>query len=128
VADVLAEMEEHRELVDKAQARVLELLKTRCLEPDAPAGAFASLAGICRRKNDNEAAIEYYRRALALNYGQVYWRLALARLLAQMGRIPEAIHEARICLRLRPQFKAAQRLVAELSVHPAAIEKTEQSL
>jgi hypothetical protein len=56
-----------------------------------------------------------------LNYGQVQWRLALARLLAETNRIPEAIHEARICLRLRPEFKAAKRLIEKLSVLPGAV-------
>jgi len=121
VANALADMEEHQELADKARAKVLELLKSKCSEPDAPAWAFASLGNIYRRENDNETAIEYYQRALALDYGQVYWRFALARLLADTDRIPEAIHEARICLRLRPQLKAAEKLIADLSVLPGAI-------
>lgn len=73
------------------------------------------------KEKNNEAAIKHYRRALALDYGQVQWRFALARLLAETDRIPEAIHEARICLRLRPQFTAAERLIAELSVLPGAV-------
>ncbi|GAH82433.1 unnamed protein product, partial [marine sediment metagenome] len=98
-----------------------ELLKLKSQQPDAPAWVFASLANMYRREKDNEAAIEHYRRALALDYGQVNWRLTLARLLANTGSVPEAIHEARICLRLRPQFKAAENLIADLSVHPAAL-------
>jgi tetratricopeptide (TPR) repeat protein len=121
VANALADMEGHQELADKARAKVLELLKSKCSEPDAPAWAFASLGNIYRRENDNETAIEYYRRALTLDYGQVNWRFTLARLLADTDRIPEAIHEARICLRLRPQLKAAEKLIADLSVLPGAI-------
>jgi tetratricopeptide (TPR) repeat protein len=120
VANALADMQEHRDIVQKAQARVVELLKERCSGPDAPASALASLAHIYAKENDNEAAIEHYRRALALDYGQVQWRLALANLLAQTNKISEAIHEARICLRLRPQFKAAERLIEKLSVLPGA--------
>ncbi|MCJ7674310.1 MAG: hypothetical protein MUO33_04050, partial [Sedimentisphaerales bacterium] len=63
---------------------------------------------------------DYYRRALALDYGQVYWRFSLARLLAEANRIDEAIREARICLRLRPEFEAAKKLIADLSVRQAA--------
>ncbi len=121
VANALADMEEHQELADKAQAKVLELLKSKCSEPDAPAGAFASLANIYRRENDNGAAIEYYQRALTLDYGQVNWRFNLARLLAETDRIPEAIHEARICLRLQPQMNAAKKLIEDLSVLPGAM-------
>jgi len=120
VANSLANTEEHKDIIEKARARVVELLKEKCSQPDASAGTLASLANIYRREKDNEAAIDYYRRALALDYGQVQWRFALARLLADTYKIPEAIHEARICLRLQPQFKAAEKLVADLSVHPAA--------
>ena len=121
VANALADIQEHKELADEARARVKELLKSKCSEPDAPASAFASLANIYKRESDNDAAIEYYRRALALDYGQVYWRLTLARLLAETEQIPEAIHEARICLRLRPQFKAAEKLISDLSILPGAM-------
>jgi tetratricopeptide (TPR) repeat protein len=104
---------------EQARTRVVELLKLKCRQPDAPAWALASLANICARENDYEAAIENYRRALALDYSQVQWRFALATLLAKTDGIDEAIREARICLRLRPEFKAAEGLIADLSVHPA---------
>jgi len=118
VANRLAEIEEHKELAEKATAQARILLEQRCSQPDAPAGALASMAAICTRENDMEAAIEYYRRALALDYGQVNWRFNLAKLLAETGQIAEAIHQARICLRLRPQFQAAKKLIEELSVQP----------
>jgi len=121
IADILADIQEHKEIVEKTQAKVINSLKASCQEPDAPAWAFASLANIYRKEKDNEAAIVYYRRALTLDYGQVYWRLALARLVADTGHIVEAIHEARICLRLRPQFKPAEKLIADLSVLPGAM-------
>lgn len=122
LANALAQMQEHKDIVEKAQARVVELLKERCSRPDAPASALASLAGLYAKEKDPAAAIELYRRALVLDYGQVQWRLASARLLADTNRIPEAIHEAKICLRLRPQFSAARRLIEQLSVLPGAME------
>ena len=118
VANILADMDEHNELVEDIRIKVVNLLKERCSQPDAPASAFISLANIYRKQQDNKSAIEYYRRALALDYGQVNWRFTLAKLLAEMERIPEAMREARICLRLRPHFKAAEKLIADLSVHP----------
>jgi len=121
VANVLVSMEEHTDIVENARARVVELLRETCSKPDAPASALASLAFIYEKEENNEAAIECYRQALALDYGQIRWRFALAELLREAGRIPEAIHEARICLRLRPQFKVAERLIAELSVLPPAM-------
>jgi hypothetical protein len=56
-----------------------------------------------------------------LDYGQVHWRFALARLLAETDKIPEAIHEARICLRLQPQMNTAKKLIEDLSVLPGAM-------
>ncbi|MBW8001334.1 MAG: hypothetical protein FVQ80_04860 [Planctomycetes bacterium] len=118
VANILTEIEEHEELVVSARTKVLALLKEKCSRPGAPASAFVSLANIYRKQQDNDAAIEYYRLALASDYGQVGWRFTLAKLLVKNGRIPEAMDEAKICLRLRPEFKAAKKLVADLSVHP----------
>jgi tetratricopeptide (TPR) repeat protein len=77
--------------------------------------AHASLANIYGSENDNEAAIEHYRKAVELDYSQVQWRCALIRLLSDANRIPEATREAKICLRLRPQCKEAERLLADLS-------------
>jgi tetratricopeptide (TPR) repeat protein len=116
VANSIAESEEHADIVEQAREQIVELLKKKCSGPDVTAPALASLANIFRKGQDNEAAIEHYRRALYLEYGQVQWRYALARLLAESNRVPEAIHEARICLRLSPQFKAAERLIEDLSV------------
>ena len=121
VANILAGMQEHADVAKKAQVRVVELLKQRCSDPDAPASSLASLANVYRREKNNQAAIELYRRALVLDYGQVQWRFALARLLADTDKIPEAIKEARRCLRLSPQFKAAKRLIEDLSVLPGAV-------
>jgi tetratricopeptide (TPR) repeat protein len=121
IANILSETGEHEALVEKARNRVAESLRSRCRQPNAPAWTFAALANICKAENNPGAAIEHYRRALALDYGQVHWRLALARLLADSGQVHEAIHQAKICLRLRPQFVVAKRLVEELSVSSEAM-------
>lgn len=123
VANALSNMTEHKDIVEKAQIQVVELLKQKCSGSDAPASSLASLANIYRKEGENEAAIEHYRRALALEYGQVRWRFALAKLLAEESKIPEAIHEARVCLRIRPQFRAAKILIEELSVLPSVAAK-----
>jgi len=121
VADTLAEMEIRNGIIVETRAKVIELLKQKCSEHDAPASAHASLANICRSEKDNEAAIEHYCRAVELDDSQVQWRFALARLLADAKRIPEATREAKICLRLRPQCKAAERLLADLSALPRTV-------
>ncbi len=118
VANAITDTREHAQIVEQARAQIVELLRKKCSGPDVTASALASLANVFRKEHDNEAAIEHYRRALYLEYGQVRWRYALAKLYAETDRIPEAIHEARICLRLSPQFKAAETLIEELSVLP----------
>jgi tetratricopeptide (TPR) repeat protein len=115
VADGLADLERPDDVIGNARAKVIELLKQKCSEPDAPALAHASLANIYRSEKDNDAAIEHYRRALELDDSQVKWRFALASLLADAQRIPEAIREAKICLYLSPGCKAAERMLESLS-------------
>ena len=122
VANALADSKEHDELVENARAQITELLKLKCQEPDAPAKAFASLANTYANGGANAEAIVCYRRALTLNYGQVHWRLRLARLLAKQQQVDEAIHEAKICLRLSPQLKTAEDLIADLSVRSISSE------
>jgi len=116
VARVLADTEEHKDIVEQARARVVELLKEQCSRPNASASTYISLANIYRREGNYEAAIEHYCFALEMDYGQVQWRFNLANLLAEANRIPQAIHEARICLRLNPEFRPAEQLIANLSV------------
>lgn len=120
VANVLEDMQ-YNDLAEQTRLKVKDLLEAKCSQPDAPSWAFVHLGDIYEKQQANEAAIEYYRQALALDYGRVYWRLDLAKLLAKTEQVPEAIHEARICLRLRPQLKAAEKLIADLSVYPAAL-------
>jgi hypothetical protein len=122
VATVLEDMQ-YNDLAEQALQKAKELLEIKCAQPNASAGDFASLANVYSSQQANEKAIEYYRSALELDYGQVHWRYELARLLTETDRIPEALHEARICVRLRPQFKEAERLVADLSVNPASFGK-----
>ena len=68
-------------------------------------------------------AIEHYRLAIKKDYDQVGWHYALAQLLDEEGRVDEAIHEAEICLRLRPDYGAAKRLIEESSARSAGTEK-----
>jgi uncharacterized protein HemY len=64
------------------------------------------------------AATDLYRRALDQDYGQIDWRMKLADALAKNDRAADAIHEARICLQLRPGMPAAEALIEEMSVRP----------
>jgi len=126
VARILDDMQ-YRDLAEQTREKIRNLLEARCAEPDTPAWVFVRLGYIYSRQGNDDAAAECYREALAREYDQVYWRLELAKLLVKMERIPEAMYEAKICLRLRPQFKAAQTLVADLSVHPVILAEEAKS-
>jgi len=117
VARILEDLQ-YLDLAEQTREKMEALLKEKCAQPDAPASAFISLGNIYKKKQDHEAAIECYRRALMLNYGQVQWRYELAKMLAETERIKEAMQEAKTCLQLRPQFNGAKKLVEDLSVHP----------
>ena len=80
----------------------------------------ASMAGISANENDHASAIGYYRRALDKDYGKIDWRLALARSLAKTGQVDPAIDQVRICLRLRPKWPSAVKLLGDLSILPGA--------
>jgi hypothetical protein len=64
---------------------------------------------------------------LAREYGQIHWRLELAKLLAKTDKISEAMAEAKICLQLRPQLQSAKALVEDLSVHPILLAEQTKS-
>ena len=118
---VLEDMQ-YDDLAAHTVQRLHRLLQQRCLTEEVSAGDFARLAKICKTRRLNEQAVQYYHRALDLDYAQVHWRFTLARLLAEMNRASEAMQEARLCLRLKPQFDPAKKLIDELSVNPAGFD------
>jgi len=120
VANLLANLEEAKELSDQVRSRVVDLLQQRADQPDAPAGVFAALAGMYQRHKDAQAAIRNYQKALVIDYANTGWRYALAMLLADQGETAKAMEEARICLRFRPDHAAAKQLIARLSVQPVS--------
>lgn len=107
---------DHQDLVKRLRQRTIDLLQIQAASPDASPTLLATVASMCMREGDLDTAIKFYRMALALNYGQVQWRFDYARALAEQGNVGQAIEEARVCLRLRPQMEAARKFIAELSV------------
>jgi tetratricopeptide (TPR) repeat protein len=118
VADLLAASDRHTELAQQARAGAIGLLAARSTQADAPASTHVSLARSDVERGDIDSAIDRYRLALRKSYNQVGWHYELASLLARMGRVEEAMHEARICLRLRANYAPARRLIEELSTRP----------
>ena len=62
-----------------------------------------------------DKAIESYRRALRSEPTQVEWRLELAQLLRDQGRLSDAHDEARVCASLDPQDSRVRQLIIELN-------------
>jgi len=118
VANLLTRSPRHGDLAEQARARVETLLVQRAEQADASASTLIAMARSDARNGDTDSAIARYRRALRKDYDQVGWHYELARLLADADRADEAIHEARICLRLRRDHAAARRLIQNLAVRP----------
>lgn len=118
VTNVFREAQYH-DLAQQSREKVKKLLQDICSQPETPTWALINLAGIYKEQENIEEAIECYRRALALNYTRINWRIELAKLLAEKKRMPEAMQQARICLRIYPASKEARKLVADFSMFPA---------
>ena len=99
-------------------------LRARVAADRAAAGELAALAALDAARGDFAEAEQLYRRALGLEYGQIGWRLELARLLASQERYDDAVREAKIILRLRPKHPQAERLVGEWSVKVPPVPET----
>lgn len=110
-------------LEKKASSAQREQLAKRCANPDADPSDLAKLAGLYRDEHDLNAAIACYQRALAKDYGNVQWHLALAQTLLANGQKQNAIDEAAICLHLQPQMPEAEQLISDASSQKAAPEK-----
>jgi hypothetical protein len=102
-------------LANELRAAAEASLRRRVLTADVKANELAALAQIDLNHGDLPSAIELYGRALAQDYPQIDWRLNLARALAKNGKLDEAVHEVRICLRLRPHHAEATQLLEDLS-------------
>ncbi|UCD51881.1 MAG: O-antigen ligase family protein [Phycisphaerales bacterium] len=116
VAKLLGGSETSGELAERARDKVRELLKQQSLDPEALASVHAAIARRDAQDGNLEAAIEHYRLALRKDYDQYLWHYQLARVLARVGQREAAIHEAEICLRLRPDYEPARQLIREMVV------------
>jgi tetratricopeptide (TPR) repeat protein len=103
-----------------AMDSVRQMLQVVADRPTAPGWVLVSLAGLLQEEKKYTPAILCYQKAIQKEYGQADWHLALASALAECGHNEEAIHEAEICLHLRPQMQAARQLIQEANARPAA--------
>jgi tetratricopeptide (TPR) repeat protein len=121
--DVSPGSSDRGQLAVQARAQAFEQLKVKCEQPDAPASAHATLANLYSQKGEIEMAIRHYRWAVQAQYDQVGWHYALAQLLVQVDQVEEAAHEARICLRLRPDHTPARKMLERLSIRPLTTQR-----
>lgn len=83
-------------------------------------GALNTLAKISAAKGNHDQAIALYREVLQLTPGYIEARVALAQLLQQKGRIPEAIEVVNTGIALFPEDATRSALENALSPHTLA--------
>jgi tetratricopeptide (TPR) repeat protein len=115
LAGASAEIPELAQFSESVRREAVASLRRRASSSDATPAELVELARIEMADQRPDEAREYYRQALSQEYGQVEWRIELARALMAAGKFSEALREVEICLRLRPQHPTAEPLRAELS-------------
>jgi tetratricopeptide (TPR) repeat protein len=110
----------YRDIADACQNEATSLLLAEANAPGASAEVLADLAARYAQQNKPADAIQWYQKALGLNYGEVDWRLNLAGIMAATGRVSDAMEEAKICIRLRPQCDEARKMIGDLSLRSDA--------
>ncbi len=101
--------------VGKAFEETMVELRADSLQEDAPVWLLRGMVDLAVKQNDFSGAITFMKRAIVKDYGKPDWHLLLAQLLAQQGRTMDAVHEARITLRLNPAAEDARQLLGNLS-------------
>lgn len=104
-----------REIREKAGRLILE----ESQKESASSQVLAKAADVYLQQRDMTMAEKYIRDAIAKEYRNADFHLALAQILAQTGRRQEAIKEARNCLSLRRDMPGALKLISDLSVEPS---------
>ncbi len=123
VADILSANKEYGVEAEKAQAKFVALAEQKAAENNASRDELVLLGGYFLKNSNFQKATEYLGAAAAADYGDANLRLKLARALAENGQANEAVRQLRICLRLRPKYRQAEKLLAELSIRPEVIKQ-----
>jgi tetratricopeptide (TPR) repeat protein len=115
VARILATDDQSNALVQSVRNKAEASLRRRVISTNATAVEIATLGRVEFDAGNFDSAIKLYQRALGQDYPNIEWRLALARALAKVGNLDDALHEVRICLRLRPHQAEAMALLEHLT-------------
>lgn len=116
LASIAEASEKHAGLAPDLHAAAEAALRRKAKTPEVTPHELALLASIDAGRGDHDRAIAHYKRALNLEYSQVEWRVALARVLIAAGDDVQAMKEVRIVLRLQPNHAAARALAEELTL------------
>ena len=114
LAEICSESDEYSRLAIELNEDAEAALRGRAAANDATAVELATLATVEIRLGKHSEAVRLLRRALALDYNQVQWRLWLAQALVETGELDQAAHEAQICVRLNPSHAEARELIEEI--------------
>jgi len=125
VANILAK--DYPAESETAWLKIIELAEQKKLK-DTADGEELIFLGDYYKKDNPEKALEYFSSALARDYGNASIRLKYAEVLADTGRLEEAIQQARMSLKLKPGLKKAEKLIADLSVRPELIKKRTENI
>jgi len=118
LARQMTESEQYSDAAQAARDRVIKELEKQANAADIQPWTLASLASIYAQDGRLDEAAALYTRALTHDYGNIPWRLGMARCLAGLGQTEQAIHQCRIILRLNPTYTPAKRLIEQLSIQP----------
>ena len=102
-------------LVEQCRAESQRLLLSESEDPNAGPQQWMDRGRLEEQAGRNKEAAQWFQKAVEQDYGQVDWRLALARALGAAGERDEAVRHLRICLRIRPKWDEAEKLLAAYS-------------
>jgi tetratricopeptide (TPR) repeat protein len=100
-------VELHARISEQSIARLTRQIETN----PSDAQAMVQLAERLDAAGRKPEAVDYVAKAIVIEYGRVDWRLYKARLLRDLNRFPEAITEAELVLRSKPQSVEAKALL-----------------
>jgi tetratricopeptide (TPR) repeat protein len=104
----------------RAHARGIELLAEMCHSKPVRPYDWAVLASYRVEQERYEEAEKLYAKAIDMSFEfQPAWRLERAKALVKLGRNAEALEEARLALRYKPDLAEARALIEKLTQAPA---------
>ena len=120
LAALLKDFDLDPELASRCRDEATQLLLAEAQKRSADVNVLVDAADVYASEGKDRLAIDCYERALSHNYNLVDSRFRLAVLLNKVGEVDNAVREARVCLRQRPDMKSAEELIASAGSRPGA--------